>query len=337
MKNTIGLDVGRSSVKIVATTPGGDRHQVDFPSAFCRAIRISDVSAAARAAAETVSVEGVEYFVGNTAIIQGRDDMIGGLSDDWASQPQHAALLLSGLKRLETLGMENVQESLVVVGLPARLFASQRKAYHLMVSEHLPKAEVKVVPQSMGPYYAMMFAEDGQVLDGFEDSSWAFVEVGQFTTDFAMIDRDHVVDRSFDSFDSFDGMCLAAEQLQRIVLEQLKTKIGLSEATDLLAKPGLRSFGREIDASSHIAEAVPPLAHTIADKAAQVFRDSVRTLCVLRVAGGGAPLVRDILAKKWVGEIPANFVPIVLNSRFAVAEGLQRFATGLLHSRMVTA
>lgn len=334
MKNTIGLDVGRSSVKIVATTPSGARHQIDFPSAFCRSIRISDVSAAARAAAETVNVEGVEYFVGNTAIIQGRDDMIGGLSDDWASQPQHAALLLSGLKRLEALGMENVQESLVVVGLPARLFASQRKPYHLMVSEHLPKAEVKVVPQSMGPYYAMMFAEDGQVLDGFEDSSWAFVEVGQFTTDFAMIDRGHVVDRSFDSC---DGMRLAAEQLQRIVLEQLKTKIGLSEATDLLAKPILRSFGREIDVSSHVAEAVLPLAHTIADKAAQVFGDSVRTLSGIRVAGGGAPLVRDILAKKWMGEIPADFVAVVPNSRFAVAEGFQRFATGLQHSRLVAA
>ena len=186
----------------------------------------------------------------------------------------------------------------------------------------------------MGPYYAMMFAEDGQVLDGFEDSSWAFVEVGQFTTDFAMIDRGHVVDRSFDSC---DGMRLAAEQLQRIVLEQLKTKIGLSEATDLLAKPILRSFGREIDVSSHVAEAVLPLAHTIADKAAQVFGDSVRTLSGIRVAGGGAPLVRDILAKKWMGEIPADFVAVVPNSRFAVAEGFQRFATGLQHSRLVAA
>lgn len=334
MKNTIGLDVGRSSVKIVASNAQGERHQLDFPSAFCRAIRISDVSAAARAAAETVSVAGAEYFVGDTAIIQGRDDMIGGLSDDWATQPQHAALLLSGLKRLEALGMNQVDESLVVVGLPARLFASQRKAYHLMVSEHLPKAEIKVVPQSMGPYYAMMFGADGEVQDGFDDSSWAFVEVGQFTTDFAMIDRGHVVDRSFDSC---DGMRLAAEQLQRILLEQIKTKVTLTEATALLAKPVLKSFGREIDVSSHVAEAALPLAHTIADKAAQVFGDSVRTLSGIRVAGGGAPLVRDVLAKKWVGEIPADFVAVVPNSRFAVAEGFQRFATGLLRSRLVPA
>lgn len=121
MTISIGLDVGRSSVKIVANVPGSGRHQVFFPSAFCPAIKISDSSAMERAALETVLVKGRQYFVGDTAIIQGRDDMIGGLSDNWATQPQHAALLLSGIRRIEAASGKKMDSALIVIGLPARL------------------------------------------------------------------------------------------------------------------------------------------------------------------------------------------------------------------------
>jgi len=291
---------------------------------------MADASAMERAAFETVKVGDVDYFVGETAIIQGRDDMLGGLSDDWASQPEHAALLLSGLKRLAAAGVTGLDKALIVVGLPARLYSSQRSAYQAAISEHLPHAEIKVVPQSMGPYYTMLFDEDGRAQEGFDDSSWAFVEVGQFTTDFAMVERGHVVDRSFDSC---HGMRLAAELLQRRMLDNYKAKVTLAEATDMLAHPVLRTFGRQIDVSEHVVKSAEPLAQSIADKAGQIFGDNVRALSGIRVAGGGAPLVRDALAAKWagagVGHLPDDFVSVVPNARFAVAEGFLRFALGL--------
>lgn len=334
----VGLDVGRSSVKIVAAAPGGQRVQVDFPSAFCRAIKMSDASAMERAAFETVSVNNVDYFVGETAIIQGRDDMLGGLSDDWASQPEHAALLLSGLKRLSLAGVPGLDKALIVVGLPARLYSSQRGVYQTAIAQHLPHAEIKVVPQSMGPYYTMLFDEKGVPQDGFDDTSWGFVEVGQFTTDFAMVERGHVVDRSFDSC---HGMRLAAEQLQRRMLEAYRATVTLAEATDMLARPVLRSFGRQIDVTEHVIKSAQPLAQSIADKAGQIFGDNVRALSGIRVAGGGAPLVRDVLAQKWadagVGDLPADFVSVVPNARFAVAEGFVRFALGLQLARSESA
>jgi len=327
----IGLDVGRSSVKIVAASQDGARTQLDFPSAFCRAFKMTDSSAAARAAEETVRVREVDYFVGRTALIQGRDDLIGGLSDDWASRPEHAALVLSGLKRLESKGLKGASGSLIVVGLPARLFSSQRKAYQAAIAEFLPQAEIKVVPQSMGPYYTMLFDDKGVPQEGYDDSSWAFVEVGQFTTDFALVDRGHVVDRGFDSC---DGMRVAAESLTRIVMDNLGTKISLAEATDLLANPVMRSFGQHIDVSAHVRAATEALAETIANKAGQLFGESARTLSGIRVAGGGAPLIRDALAARWTslpqgGSIPTDFVSVVPNARFAVAEGFLRFGLGL--------
>jgi plasmid segregation protein ParM len=332
------LDIGRSAVKIVAGGAGVERIELDFPSAFCRSIRMADDSAAAKAAAETVSVKGVDYFVGKTAIIQGRDDMIGGLNDNWATLPQHAALLLSGIKRLEDRGLPGASNGLVVVGLPARLYASQRKEYALTISEYLPRAEIKVVPQSMGPFYTMLLDSTGREQSDFEDSSWAFIEVGQYTTDFALIDQGHVVERGLDSC---DGMRLAAEQLQRLLLGAMQVKVTLAEASDLLARPLLRSYGQEIDVSALVREAVEPLAQTIADKAGQLFGADVRSLSGIRIAGGGAPLVRTALVHKWAStesgaKVPENFVSVSENARFAVAEGFYRFARGLEALRQQT-
>jgi plasmid segregation protein ParM len=337
-KICLGLDVGRSSVKVAAASSKGERHLLSFPSAYTPAFAMADASAMAKAAAETVTVHGQSYFVGDTAIIQGRDDLISGLSDDWTTQHGHGALVLSGLKRLEDRGMRELNDALIVVGLPARLYSSQRKAYQEAISALLPRAEIKVVPQSMGPFYTMLFDERGESQEGYDDSSWGFVEVGQFTTDFAMVDRGHVVDRAFDSC---DGMRLAAENLQRLVQQRFSVTISLNEATSMLAEPQLRSFGRMIDVSELVKEASMGLAASIASKAAQVFGDSVRSLSGIRVAGGGAPLVRDALASRWSGPdgagIPEDFVAVVPNARYAVAEGFLRFALGLHRHRSAVA
>jgi hypothetical protein len=133
-------------------------------------------------------------------------------------------------------------------------------------------------------------------------------------------------------------MRIAAEQLQRAILEAHKVKVTFAEATDLLARPSLRCFGRMIDVSELVRAASTPLARTIADKASQIFGDSVRSLSGIRVAGGGAPLVRAALAEKWAdaadGQLPDYFVSVVPDARFAVAEGFLRFALGLQLSRV---
>lgn len=336
-KPCIGLDVGRSAVKIVAHGDAG-RIQMDFPSAVCRAERLLDDSAAALAATETVSVDGKEFFVGRTAMIQGRETMIGGLSDNWANLPQHAALLLSGIKRLAGAGVPNAESGLLVVGLPARLYSSQRKTYAAQVAEFLPRAEIKVVPQSMGPYYSLALDEHGVDNNEGGEASWAFIEVGQFTTDFAMVQRGHVVDRMFDSC---DGMRVAAERLQRLVLEKHGARIDLAEASDILASRRLTMFGTEHDVSALVAESCVDLANTVADKAGQLFGDQVRTLRGVRIAGGGAPLIRDAVERKWTemapGGLPPSFVAVADNARFAVAEGFCRFAMGLEYHRAAMA
>ncbi len=319
-----GIDVGRSATKAVAIVDG-TRSFISFPSAICPAIKLTDASAAARAAAETVKIGSHEYFTGETAIIQGRDEMLGGLSDDWAGSEQHGALIQAAIKRLEACGVQGVASGLVVVGLPARVFASQRKLYSAAVGELLPAAEVKVVPQPMGPYYTMLFDDRGGERAGVDGGSWAIIEVGQFTTDFAMIERGHVVERAFNSC---EGMRVAAEALQRLVMERYGLSVSMAEATKLLQEPLIRNFGRRIDVSDLVRESVQPLARSIAEKARQLFGDTLRSMDGVRLAGGGAALVMEALPSVWsglTGVVPEGFIAVVDDARFAVADGFARF------------
>lgn len=317
MQTAIGFDVGRSSVKIVAARDGM-RQELLFPSAVCPAFTINDERGAARAAAETVFVDGRHFFIGETALLQGGDDLSGGLRDDWVYSDQHAALFLGGLKKLHSTGMVGIDTALIVVGLPGALYASQKAGLGQALGKLVPRAEIRVMPQPMGPYQELVFTVDGQENRSVnaDDDSYAVIEVGQYTTDFALLLHGHTIENAFGSC---DGMRIAAEHLQRS-LRQSQLSVSMVEATDLLRTRTLRNFGERIDVGEHVTRAVDPLAAQIVDKANQLIGKSARSLDGILVAGGGAPLVLGALQKTW------PHARLSANSRFSVAEGFCRYS-----------
>ena len=317
MQTAIGFDVGRSSVKIVAARDGV-RQELLFPSAVCPAFTINDERGAARAAAETVFVDGRHFFIGETALLQGGDDLSGGLRDDWVYSDQHAALFLGGLKKLHSTGMVGIDTALIVVGLPGALYASQKAGLGQALGKLVPRAEIRVMPQPMGPYQELVFTADGQENRSVnaDDDSYAVIEVGQYTTDFALLLHGHTIENAFGSC---DGMRIAAEHLQRS-LRQSQLSVSMVEATDLLRTRTLRNFGERIDVGEHVTRAVDPLAAQIVDKANQLIGKSARSLDGILVAGGGAPLVLGALQKTW------PHARLSANSRFSVAEGFCRYS-----------
>lgn len=323
MKTVIGIDVGRSATKVICIS-GGKRHSVSFQSAASPAIALSTESAMAMAESETVLVRSRPFFTGETAIIQTGDDMLAGLSDDWANSDKHSALILGSINRLKALGVVT-EGSIVVVGLPARLFASQKNLYGTNVSSLLAGYTVKVVPQPMGPFFSLYFDTEGGNDASLDDKSLAFIEVGQYTTDYALIDHGHVVERTFGSS---SGMSEAASELQRLVQDRHRISISLVEATNLFIKPELMHFGKCLNVSEEVRLSVSPLAHQIAEKAQQLFGDRLRHMHGIHLAGGGAPLVHGELVKIWTSTMgtPADgFVTLAEHARFAVAEGFARF------------
>ncbi len=317
MQTTIGIDIGRSSVKAIAVR-GNKELQLLIPSAVCPAFTITNDNEAVRAQSDTVLVKQKPYFFGETALIQGQSDMTNGFRDDFVFSDQHAALFLGTMKRLTDSGMPGVDAALIVVGLPANLYAAQKVRLTQELATLAPRAEIRVMPQPLGPYQQMMFDDSGREdtkLD-LPKQNWAVVEVGQFTTDYALLLQGRPVESASGSC---DGMSKAAENLQRELLKR-DINISMVEATEALITKSIKDFGKTIDVSDAVSLAVEPIATQIIDKATQLFGKHVRTLNGVLVAGGGAPLIFPTIHKSW----PHSILPD--NSRYAVAAGFCRFA-----------
>lgn len=132
MKTTIGLDIGHSMVKAVALSSVG-REVIRFPSVVAPAIDLSDEAAARSAKKETVTVGNKSYFTGETAVSQGAVNSVTGLSQGWIDSPEHAALFLSGLQRIKDAGVPDVDDALLILGLPSEYFKNQRETLKVRI------------------------------------------------------------------------------------------------------------------------------------------------------------------------------------------------------------
>lgn len=213
--SAIGLDIGHSAVKIAVSDVHGKRHFCTVPTAVCQAFKISDEVEAHRAAKETVRVGSLDYFIGDTAMIQGGSSVTSGLSEDWISTPEHTALMIGCYRKaLELSGSENPR---LVLGLPTNLYTRQRDKLMDLAASLLKSADVRVIPQPMAPYFEMAFDENGLPIAARNEESWGVVEIGYFTTDFMLMMDGRWVEKA-------SGACagarVAAERLQRILGEK---------------------------------------------------------------------------------------------------------------------
>jgi plasmid segregation protein ParM len=266
---------------------------------------------------DTVTVNSKSYFFGDTAIRQGHDDLLGGLRDDWFATDHHRALFLGGLKKLTEAGVPDVENALIIVGLPSSMYASHKAQLAQILSALVPRANIKVMPQALGPYFALAFDGKGQETDRIEaEGMYGTIEVGQYTTDYALVIAGDPID---DAYGSCSGMSKVAANLQRI-LQQQDYAVSLAEATQALATKQIKNFGKVVDVAADVAAAVEPLAEEIYMKSREVFGSYLRKLDKIVLAGGGAALVAPRLSSEWAT------LELVANERFAVAEGFLRYA-----------
>lgn len=318
MQTCIGFDVGRSSVKIVATW-GDERVEILYPSSVVQAFQIHDDLEAHRAAQETVTIDKRDYFFGETALLQGADDLAGGMRDDWLRTDQYAALFVGGLKKLQAKGVPNVETALIILGTPASHYASQKDVLHDHLSPFAPRTELRILPQPLGPFHQMVFTKDGLQNESInvEQSSWAIIEIGQYTTDIALLLHGRPIENAYGSC---EGMSLAADRLQKILQNKGYTTVTLVEATEILRTKTLKEFGQKVDVSDEVKAAAESVSEKVIDKANQLIGKYARTLDGIIVAGGGAPLILPSLSNEW------RHARLSENSRFSVAEGFCRFA-----------
>ena len=138
LRTVVGLDVGRSAVKAVAFS-NGQRYELVFPSIVARATPIFEEKERLAAELETVDVKlqpfnqfdgappaSERYFTGEVARLYGNASSTVGLHDDWIDSPEYAALVMSAKKRFAAMGVEGLDNAILVVGSPSKLFHTQR-------------------------------------------------------------------------------------------------------------------------------------------------------------------------------------------------------------------
>ena len=169
-RTVVGLDIGRSAVKAVAVAHGRRYEQV-FPSIVARAKQIFDEKERLAAEPEAVEVRSQDpdaapdrYFTGEIARLYGNASSTVGLHDDRIDSPQYAALFVSAKKRFAAMGVEGLDNAIVVVGSTSKLFHT-RRAEMQSATYAAWQSTIKVMSQPMGAYLSCFLDENGKPVE----------------------------------------------------------------------------------------------------------------------------------------------------------------------------
>lgn len=291
----VGLDLGHSAVKLTYDTPHGVRRD-QFPALACPALPLRDAAEAKLAALETVSVGAQSYFVGTTAAVQGKAVLGNGLTDEWLGTPAHTALLAHALQLIERHGVRVPCQ--YVLGLPVTQYLNGQAPLRAAATAVLGQgAELVILPQPLGAYYAHLLDRDGLLQDGrsLVEASWAVIDVGYYSTDIVLLQRGRWVEAASGGC---AGVRLAVESLQRR-LESEGMALDLVDTEQALINKTLRYFGEVRDIAGQVEQAAALVANKVADLAGQLLAPHVQGLDGVLVTGGGTPLVLPTLQRHW--------------------------------------
>lgn len=313
MNDAIGLDIGHSAVKVAAI------HPILFPTAAMPAVELAVGEASTAAKDDTVWVGSRRFFVGDTAIIQSGGRAINGLTDDWIDSDEHNALMVAGYRK--ALRQFGTQSASVALGLPSRLYKTQKARLRARAAMllSLPQERIYVVPQPLAAFYTNMLDPDGlPSARGGDDAKWYIIDIGYYTTDFGIVDRGVW---SAAGQESMAGTHVAAQHVKRLISDHHGLDLTIRDAEQVLRTRAFRDQGENINAADFIDQATELVAKSIIDGATQVFgAGAIRSAAGIYVAGGGANLLFDAIARTWRHAVSPK------NPRFAIAEGLRRCA-----------
>lgn len=327
-QSVLALDAGRSAVKAYAFSEG-KLYSAVVPAIVSEATLLTDEGSAARAKVDTVTVDGKAYFCGNTARIQAAAGTTTGLNDDWITQYQYRALVLAATQQLIHMGATGLEGNpLVIVGTPAKLYASQRHQHQKITGEVL-NGEVKALNQAMGAFMSFVLDENGvpvrdrSVRSDGTPKSYGVIEVGHYTTDFVLIKEGANVESLTASC---EGASDAVDRLERALIG-MGMKTNHLKCAEALYKRSIFFRGQEKNIGNEVDTAAEPLINKIMDLARKIYGPHIDDLDGILVAGGGAHLVRDRL------KVEMHNVIEIDNPRMAVAAGYIKYGKMLLSKK----
>jgi plasmid segregation protein ParM len=329
---SIAIDGGHSMFKVraAALSSPDQRFSFQIPTVVMPAITLTNEQTRQKAELETVELDGRKYFFGETALRQGRSDVYTGQNADWVESPQHDALVLGAWRKvMQSFGNRPARVHLVM-GLPAKFVGPQREILRkrildLLTPRLLPGQTLRVMVQSQAdaPLQWLSIRSDGS-LDphrNLDNEAWGVIEIGHYTTDFALSDRGAMLEYAAVSCPGmhlvYDGMSNAMAQAK------LPTSLDVVEAA--IRNGGIKLFGQRTDVSHLLKEAKAGFEAVVMDEADRIFGQKAAVLDGIIVGGGGAELLLNRLKERYPSAVSSD------EPRMMVVEGFCRL--GLLSLR----
>jgi plasmid segregation protein ParM len=325
----IAIDGGHSMFKVRAASLASPDKRFSFqiPTVVMPAIALTNEQTRQKAELETVELDGRRYFFGETALRQGRSEVYTGQNADWIESPQHDALVLGAWRRaMQAFGNPPARVHLVM-GLPAKFVGPQRDTLRsriaaLLTPRLLPGQTLRVMVQSQAdaPLQWLSIQSNGNPHPqrDLDNEAWGVIEIGHYTTDFALSDRGAMMEYAAVSCAGmhlvYDGMSSALAQAK------LPTSLDVVEAA--VRSGGIKHFGERIDVSHLLRQAKAGFEAVVMDEANRVFGQKAAVLDGIIVGGGGAELLLDGLKQRYPNAVSSD------EPRMMVAEGFCRL--GLL-------
>ena len=326
---SIAIDGGHSMFKVRAASLASPNERLSFqiPTVVIPAIALTNEQTRQKAELETVELDGRRYFIGDTALRQGRSEVYTGQNADWIESPQHDALVLGAWRKVMQAFDNPSARVHLVMGLPAKFVGPQRDALRnrivaLLTPRLLPGQTLRVMAQSQAdaPLQWLSIQNNGALHPqrDLDDEAWGVIEIGHYTTDFALCDRGAMMEYAAVSCAGmhlvYDGMSSA--------LARAKLPTSLDVVETAVRTGCIKHFGEPVDVLPLLNQAKAGFEALVMDEANRVFGQKAAVLDGIIVGGGGAEMLFSEFRRRYPNAV-TNDEP-----RMMVAEGFCRL--GLL-------
>ena len=326
---SIAIDGGHSTFKVRAASLASSNERISFqiPTVVMPAIALTNEQTRQKAELETVELDGRRYFIGDTALRQGRSEVYTGQNADWIESPQHDALVLGAWRKVMQAFDNPSARVHMVMGLPAKFVGPQRDALRnrivaLLTPRLLPGQTLRVLVQSQAdaPLQWLSIQNSGALHPqrDLDNEAWGVIEIGHYTTDFALCDRGAMMEYAAVSC---AGMHLVSDGMSS-ALARAKLPTSLDVVETAVRTGCIKHFGEPVDVLPLLNQAKAGFEALVMDEANRVFGQKAAVLDGIIVGGGGAEMLFSEFRRRYPNAV-TNDEP-----RMMVAEGFCRL--GLL-------
>ena len=292
----VGYDGGYGYAK-----GASERGVAVLPAALAPAVEIryrSDLHS--NGAGLTVQVDGKPWFVGELARRQGLNPISPRTRE--RSAEFERVLLVAALHELDA------RESVALVaGRPVAWYGDRgtletalRGYHHAEVNGELAVYNVtdaKIVPQPFGTLFGVILDEEGALLDpdGLRDGQVAILDVGMYTSDYAVSDALHYVEERSGSIPY--AMSNVYGLLQKRLSYRYGRELTLEEAEETAKERGFRDWGEWEAVDDYVEAALEQVAERVVGEAQTLWGDGRDLDTVLVTGGGGAAMFEAVRAR----------------------------------------